>query len=291
MRFCGLAILCAAFVAGCDASDQHSTALSPGLLWEFAGRDIDSLRPDEEAHLGGLLAALPPLSDPDGDGRWPDYFGARARGLWRHEWADGTPVVVVFQGRQFDDPSPAAVRFLDPAGRQLAAVPFYAGRGYSQTGEVAFGRDPTFGPVLELWLSSGPKVRDRGRQRQVYAMIGTRLALIRVEVGAGELVANGYVHPHSRIGPAPPSWTGAEWAAVLAGGDPAEVLAALVWLGGVHGVGGRPTDPGAEDEAAVQRVQAVRRDLRVRTEVRRLAQSEHQWVREAAKAAIARENE
>jgi hypothetical protein len=234
------------------------------------------------------MAALPPLEGPDG-GWWP-MRDARAHHLWRHEWTDGTPVVLLFQGVQYDSPSAAAVRFLDPAGRQLAAVPFYAGRGYSQTGETAFHRDPTFGPVLELRLMAGPKVRDPRPQRQMYALLGTRVALIRVEVGGG-LVPNDDVHPDIRVGPTPPSRTAAGWAAALAGPDLAETLAALVWLGGDHGVGGRPQDPGAEDEAAVQRVQAVRRDLRVRAEVRRLAGSEHPWVREAAKAAIAREDQ
>jgi hypothetical protein len=255
-------------------------------LREFHDQDLRILNQGEQARLKTLLAELPLLADPRGE-PWP----TRPWYLWKHQLADGTPILILFEScstPRIPGPAIATVRFLDRAGRQLEGIPFYAGwRCFLDRAEIR--QDETFGTIIEIhhW----PDSDKRTIRRQTYAVDGNRLALLRVEDGSGRSVYNSYGHPAWRKGPAPPDRSAGEWGRAL-GGSPALALEALVWLGGNHKPEvNDPTFPGAEDAAAIRHIEDMRRDARVRAAVRQLATHAHPWVREAAAEAVRREDE
>lgn len=68
-----------------------------------------------------------------------------------------------------------------------------------------------------------------------YFFVGSdRLRFVRMENDEGEAVQNEYVFPNYETGIVPAGDTEEEWASVLDSADKADVLSALVFLGGRH---------------------------------------------------------
>lgn len=284
-----LAVVGLVAAAGCGGVDGAAGGRDPEPYQEFVGRDLAALDDRAKGRLRELVAGLPPPTTAWGD-RWDDI---PSRHLFPHPLADGTLVLIHLAYGTSSIPGAACVtvRFLDPAGPQLAAAPFFAG-WRTILDHAEYRLDPDFGPVIEL--THNPKVRRPGENiadgRQVYAVAGLRLALLRIEDGKGALVYNSYGHPTWRHGPATPTRTAADWERMLESDDLAQALEALVWLGGNHKE--EQTDPGfpeSEDAAAVRFVEDVRRRPGVKAAVGRLTAHDHRWVSEAALLAQERE--
>jgi hypothetical protein len=70
--------------------------------------------------------------------------------------------------------------------------------------------------------------------KEYFAISGDRLRLVRMENDKGALVQNEYVLPVYEVGLVPDAKTVDEWAGLLESKDKADVLSALVFLGGRH---------------------------------------------------------
>ena len=139
------------------------------------------------------------------------------------------------------------------------------------------------GDVLEV--QSRPFINGRYIGRQYYSLVGERMLLIRLEDTNGQLIRNFYSSPNHTIG-VTHLWSMYEWEGKLKSTDPAEVLAALTWIGGDH-LSPAEGDPGyVHEDLADARIAAdLKESKTVKTIVKGLMKSHHPWIRNAAKLA------
>jgi hypothetical protein len=135
--------------------------------------------------------------------------------------------------------------------------------------------------VLETGPGAGP---GPNVQKQIYARVGNRFDLIRLEDSEGKATRNLYYVNHFACGPKVPKQTEAEWEADVLSGDRIKVLRSLVWLGGTHWDGKLPDESEKQHEPAeqIQLVRSVRANTKVADKLRALVASEDQWLREAS---------
>jgi hypothetical protein len=81
---------------------------------------------------------------------------------------------------------------------------------------------------------TAPVINGRNITKEYFALGNDRLRFIRLENDKGELARNEYVFPNYEIGIAPDAHTVEQWSALLESKDKADVLSALVFLGGKH---------------------------------------------------------
>jgi len=208
------------------------------------------------------------------------------RGEWR-EWVhvtdqdrtlliEGIPVQVI--------PSECRLRaqVVGPKGELLHSEEFIGGwRIDVRSGQKSNRTEG--GPGL-VELHSIPFINGRAITKQYYRIVKDRLVLVRLEDDQGKYVRNNYEAPNHTIGPRIPDRDPSAWEASLTSTDPAEVLWALVWIGGRHadttpvGSGVRLESP--EDARAVQ---VVRSRESVRKKIAELTKSRNPWIAEAAR--------
>lgn len=137
-------------------------------------------------------------------------------------------------------------------------------------------------------IRTAPSINGGDIRRQIYGVFGDRVGLLPLEDSNGKLVVNNYHNPNHTIGPPGPSLPPKEWEWALQNGSPARTQEALTWVGAVHRREAEPPPPNTclEDADSVQRVAEVRRLPEVRKAIRLLADSEHPWINEAARAAL-----
>lgn len=86
------------------------------------------------------------------------------------------------------------------------------------------------------------------------------------------------------IGPTMPARSADDWQNALQSDDTAEVLSALIWLGGLHWDGQAP--PYDEDKAEAEKVSALCSRDGVRQKLMELSHSTNLWVQMAAQATL-----
>lgn len=179
----------------------------------------------------------------------------------------------------------ARINFFDEGGKRLAAPLVLLGwRTHPRDARLI--RDSSLGyPLIEI--SSDGRINGR----QYFVLKGTDVFLVRLETAEGEIVRNRYDFPNYTIGRVLPSRTSDAWKEVLASTDRAEVLQALVWLGGVH-VDAKDATVAETFQVAVESdedaklVSAVRARPDVHKIIEGLTKSENRWIREAAVLAL-----
>ena len=126
-----------------------------------------------------------------------------------------------------------------------------------------------------------PIVNGLNIAKEYFAIGGNRLRLIRLENDKGEPVQNEYALPNYEIGVVPEAHTVEEWAGLLESKDKADVLSALVFLGGRHiDVGPWPSE---SKYAGLWRQLTGSR--RIRESIELLSRSGSDWIRQAAVSA------
>lgn len=128
----------------------------------------------------------------------------------------------------------------------------------------------------------------QGRENQVYALRSDKLDLVRVADQEGKLRRKDFQSWFPDKGTAQPKRTVEEWLASLQKKDPAEQLAALVWLTGVHLPSSqtRSGDPEQESLEASLMFERVRDSDRTAVILNELKQSTHRWVRDYAELGV-----
>lgn len=119
--------------------------------------------------------------------------------------------------------------------------------------------------------------------QQYYAVVGNQLMLVYLEQ-AGRFESNAYSYRNLTIGPLVSS-SADDWEKALGSAHEAEVLSALVWLGGDHWNGQPP--PYNEDEAEAKKASSLRSRDAVRQRLTALSESDNWWIKAAAKSALA----
>jgi hypothetical protein len=116
---------------------------------------------------------------------------------------------------------------------------------------------------------------------QYYALVGERMELIHLEQD-GQLDRNDYMSSHMTIGPRIVRSVD-EWEKVLSSSNSAEILSALVWLGGSHW-----TDIPSpyDDKVEAEKAHALRSRGGVRKRLRELSQSDNPWIKTAAQSVL-----
>jgi hypothetical protein len=113
-----------------------------------------------------------------------------------------------------------------------------------------------------------------------------RLRLVRLEDSKGEGVQNEYVYPNYEIGLPPDAKNTNEFANLLESSDEADVLSALVFLGGQHlDEPLRRLLPGPHESKYAALFQEVIGDPRIHALIERLTTSDNEWIAQAAKLA------
>jgi hypothetical protein len=287
MRRLLLGAIVASAVVGCFRSEPSVPTASTAEKREppfaaYVNADLRKLKDAQRTDLTKVLDGILP-EDYRSDAPIPfePWF------VWRNPAAKERKEYILFQGRpicMIPGTSCAAVHFIDASGKLLNSVAFSTGWRIDLTSAKLVNEPLVKGDVIEV--RSSPVINGRAVSRQLYGIIGSRVALLRLEDSRGKLAANIYGAPNHRIGPYPPKRSAAEWEQALASTQPMIVLEALAWLGGYHRDDLSPTDVYIEDLEAAKLVAAVRQRPAVRQRLGRLARSENAWIRQATKLAL-----
>jgi hypothetical protein len=287
MRPSVLALMLMPVLAGCCYSEPSVPAASPAEkrdppLAAYVNADLRKLKEGLKADLTKALAGiLPEKYGPDAPFPFKPWF------VWRNPAAREKNEFIVFQGRpifMIPGTSSAAVHFIDASGKLLNSVAFSTGWRIDLESAQMVHEPLVKGDVIEV--RSSPVINGNDIVRQVYGVIGRRVALLRLEDSHGKLIANFYHAPNHTIGPDVPKRSTAEWEQALASTKLMIVLEALAWLGGHHRDDLSPTDVYIEDLETAKLVAAVRQRPGVRKRLDRLTRSENTWLQQAAKMAL-----
>lgn len=250
------------------------------VIISFEGQDLGRLDRQSSAELQRAIDSLGGGGDSFGFRLIPRLISqlSNARGEWRYVLVEESPLLSV------PGESRLRIHVFDAQGRTLGASDFAAGwrihlTGVKRTHVPELDRD-----ILEV--GSQASINGRDVARQFYALVGEEVVPVRLEDSKGTPVGNIYSAPNFTIGPRPAERTGEEWERVLESDDPAALLSALMWVGGEHMDVKKPLPwDGVEEMKEARLAEAVRARPGVRELLRRLADSDNRWVREAAGAA------
>jgi hypothetical protein len=130
---------------------------------------------------------------------------------------------------------------------------------------------------------TAPVVNGRNITKEYFALGNDRLRFIRLENDKGDLARNEYVFPNYEIGIAPDAHTVEQWSALLESKDKADVLSALVFLGGKHiDEPERRSLPGPHESNYAALFRELIGSPRIRELVEYLSNSDSEWIRQAA---------
>ncbi len=200
-------------------------------------------------------------------------------GLSRYVVLLGEPEVLVPGG------SSACVLLFDGASKRLRSWCFQTGWRIDLDRASLEFRTDLASDVIVLHMVRF--INGRNVAKEYFAVGGDRLRFVRMENDKGEAVQNEYVFPNFEIGIVPAGNTEEEWASMLESADRADVLSALVFLGGRH-----ITEPRRRfaPEPAESKYAGLFQQLAgspcIRELIARLSHSENEWIRQAALLAV-----
>jgi hypothetical protein len=158
-------------------------------------------------------------------------------------------------------------------------------------------------PVLEI--TSQP-LTGRNIRKQFYGLLMDKVLLVRLEDDRHKIARNMYTARHYIIGPEVPERSVEDCETVLRADAPANTLALLTWMSGIHGDNELRSEAGCLDQRnggydkisesritpylGVSKYNETIRELLerkfVRERLKQLTNSENQWIREAAELVI-----
>ena len=223
---------------------------------------------------------------------WRPWF------LWRVSFSSEQSIYVLLEGQQIvtiPGQSEARVHFLSADGNHIRTSEFSTGWRIALKDARIIRKTAVGYPMIEI--STQPDINGREIHRQYYALKGTEIFLVRLETAEGKIVRNDYTAPNLTVGPYVPRRSPQMWKDALASNDLAEVLQALIWLGGRHVDTQRGSPFTQLGEAAGMKVavedikdaklaESVRSNREVRKILAGLAKSEKRWILEAAELAL-----
>lgn len=256
---------------------QHMDTLRAGV-----GKNLSELDEDQRGAIQTAVCGLVPGRDYD------RVFDYRPEQVWDVRQPDDTALVVLLEKIPYvphPGSTPVRMTAFDKFGMVVTETKFTTGhRCYLRDAawEQSVDGIPLF--VLHTRLGGGPGP-DVGRQ--VYALVGGRFDLVRLEDSDGAVTRNRYYVRHFTCGPDTGGRTAAEWEADLFSNDRLRVLRALVWLGGWHWDHHPDDKPESqhEDFAEVRMVRELRAKRAIIDRLAELCKSDDPWIRDAAELA------
>ena len=126
-------------------------------------------------------------------------------------------------------------------------------------------------------------INGRNVAKEYFAISGDRFRFVRMENDKGEAVQNEYVYPNFEIGIVPAGKTEGEWIEMLQSPEKANILSALVFLGGRHITEAqRRFAPEPAESKYASLFQQLIGNAKIRELISGLSNSEDEWIREAA---------
>jgi hypothetical protein len=260
-----------------DPRHSYSGPLEP--LNAYRGKELAKLDEDQARVLLATIKKLIPERE------YRHWFDFRPWHVWEFP-NQGRPALVLFEVDN-TGPHPGStgirINLFEKARKVRSESVFWTGhRCYLRAVSLdkpPDGQDPLIALETGLGPGPGPDV-----QRQIYAHIGDRFDLIRLEDSEGKATRNCYYVNHFACGPEVPTKTELEWEADVLSGNRIRVLRSLVWLGGAHWEGTPPdaSETQHEPAAQIQLVRSVRANKKVADKLRALLKSDDQWLKEAA---------
>jgi hypothetical protein len=134
-----------------------------------------------------------------------------------------------------------------------------------------------------LTIRTAPVINGRDIKEEYFAIGGSSLRLVRLEDSKGAAVQNEYVFPNYEIGIVPSAKSVQDWIGLLQSKDKADVLSALVFLGGQHLAGKeRMMLPEPHESRYAALFQQLLADASIRDLITQLTKSDNEWIRDAA---------
>jgi len=262
-------------------------------LEAYVGQDLRKLQGTSLAEFTNELRQL--TGDPPEEATW-----ASVSPWWLSSFRVGAASWVLFEaypGMDIPDWSHVRVQIFDQRWNRLLRQSFPTGyRLYLRRARVVECQRPKQHFLVTEVTSAHPAPelarRGDGRicRRQHYALLGTALAMVRLEDGQGRLVRNSYGWGKPCMGPPVPDRTEEEWMQSLRSSDVVELLASLVWLTGRHLPSATQRTVGVSQEPVERSrcFESVRDDPRTHRILRVLEAHRNPWVREYARLGISK---
>ena len=252
-------------------------------LQPFLERDLRTLDDTSKEELKKALSGLYPKSD-----KMSMAFAPQPWYLWQQKLPGGRLRYILFEGQpifMIPGTSSATVRLLDVEGVEVGHSSFSTGWRINLD-SASLRQEPALG-VQVIEVRTQPVINGADIVCQIYGILEDRVALLRLEDSKGNVLVNNYYNPNHTIGPEPPVRSAEEWEQSLKSNDPVVVLEALKWVGGSHRTDPAPPPPniGIEGQDETRLSIAVRQRPGVREAIKELAQSNNEWIKEAAQQA------
>jgi hypothetical protein len=202
--------------------------------------------------------------------------------VWKTDH-DGQTRYIVFLGEGeilIPGGSSARVQLFDGSGKTAGAWSFQVGWRIFLDG-VSFKYSKDLGSDL-IVLRTNPVVNGRDIGKEYFAISNDRLRLVRLENGKREITQNEYIYTQGGVNLVPDATNVDQFADLLESKDKADVLSALVFLGGRH-LGERDSYPRDGRYAAL--LQELMDSPRISALIDHLSNSDDEWIRQASKLA------
>jgi hypothetical protein len=244
-------------------------------LARFVGRDFWRHQPstNEALRLNQIVGKIPKgqVVEPGPWHIWKTHRSTQTR----YVVLLGEPLILIPGG------SSVCIQLFDVRGKRLNSWSFLTGwRLTLQEASIEFSSDLMSDVIV---LKTARVVNGPNITREYFALSNDRLRFVRMENDKGIAVQNEYIFPNQEIGIVPAINTVDEWASLLESKDKADVLSALVFLGGRHLTEPErhfASEPQGSKWAGLFQ-QLVGSPL-IRGLITRLSNSDDQWVRQAA---------
>lgn len=260
------------------------------VLLSFQNQDLEGLKGEPLRAVTSAVEALTGKPDPDESGPYkPSLFRSisNSKGETRYLLVENGPLVII------PSESRLRVHVFDTTGRLLSTDDFGAGWRMIVTGMRVRDNDQIGHEAL---IVDSEYVFGGSAATHYYALMGDRLELVyATALIQGEWLyrpdRNSYRDSNLTVGPS--IYRSAEdWEKALNSADNAEVLAALMWLGGSHADPKADATVWAEDRVEAEKFSTLRardsvqRKLKELSEVNEQADLTKFWIKAAAATAL-----
>jgi hypothetical protein len=175
--------------------------------------------------------------------------------------------------------SSACIQLFDATAKRINSWSFQTGwRGTPDSASIEFSSDLASHIIV---LHMARFINGRNIAKEYFSMGKDRLQFVRLENDKGEAVQNDYLN--FEIGVVPDAATADQWADMLESKDTADVLSALMFLGGRHIVEPRRDFlPLTKESKYAELFEQLVGTPRIRELIERLTNSNNEWVKQAA---------
>lgn len=203
--------------------------------------------------------------------------------VWRIK-SNGQARYVILLGEQevsVPGGSSACVELFDVTGNKINSWSFQTGwRGRLDSASIEFSNGLASDLIV---LNMVRLINGRDIAKEYFAIRNDQLKFVRMENAQGEAVQNEYLYSNLEIGVVPRASGLGQWTGLLESTDRADVLSALMFLGGRHFVEPPRSLLNGPDKGMYADVfQELAGSPRIQELIERLSHSQNEWIRQAA---------